>query len=126
MKKGVCQDAGLPCDRGIGVSCVIFRTPLLYSQLNDKMHIRSDDCPYDNRYDTQTTCCLPYESFQELRSSPQIPEGNIAANVIDVALPPNPADDLIDGNISNLPSGSEKIVSNAPGEVYNSPIYVDF
>lgn len=80
------------------------------------MHIRSDDCPSDDRYDTRTTCCLPNESFQDyarpFSSNQQNPESNLAAGVVAVAPSPNPGHDPIAGVPTNLQTTPEQIPAN--------------
>lgn len=95
------------------------------SKLNDKMCIRSDDCPSDERWNTRNTCCLPLESFQEysrpFSSNPQNPESNLAAGVVAVAPSPNSGDDPIEGIPTNLQTTPEQIPANTytPDGVYS-------
>ena len=110
------------------------------------MHIRSDDCPYDDRYnddryDTHTTCCLPYESFHpynhalpwesllpstpDVSTNPQNLDSNLAAAVVDVAPPSNPDDDQMNRVATDQLTQGQTLV-NTPGEGYDFPMHEDF
>lgn len=95
------------------------------TRLNDTLHIRSDDCPYDDRYDTRTTCCLPHESFQQyihaLSSNSQSPDSNLAAATGAVAAPPISGDDQIDA--ISLLTAPEQTLANIPWGVDSFPTF---
>lgn len=86
------------------------------------MHIRSDDCPYDDIYETQVTCCLPSESFQNyinpISTNPQVPDSNLATTAVATTSSSNPDNDQI---AADLPTTYGQIFANTPGEAYDSP-----
>lgn len=104
------------------------------------MHIRSDDCPYDDRYDTHTTCCLPYESFHpynhalpwdsflpstpDVSTNPQNLDSNLAAAV--VVAPPTTPDDDQTNRVATDQLTTGQTLADLPGGGYDLPMNEDF